>query len=233
MVTTPLDPRQQRGLALATSSRIKQIVSNTWLVPSQSQSSGGYVVDSEKGTCTCPDHETRALKCKHQFAVEYVRHRVAQDDGSTAVVETMRATYRQNWSAYNAAQTEEKDRVQVLLRSLCDAIPNPVQQGRGRPRLPLSDVVFAATMKTFVGMSGRRATSDIRACAEKGHIDHTPHYNTIFEYLERVEIAPVLKTLVRASAVPLANVETKFAIEVSATQPGELALSRAALVCRG
>jgi transposase len=74
-------------------------------------------------------------------------------------------------------------------------------------------VVFAAVMKTFVGMSGRRATSDIRACAEKGHIDRTPHYNSIFEYMERPEITPVLKTLVRASAVPLATIETKFAID--------------------
>ncbi len=215
MDTTALDLRQQRGLALAQSSRIKQIVSSTFLVPSQSQNSGGYVVNTEKGSCSCPDHELRGetTMCKHRWAVEFVRHHVTAPDGSTAVVNTMRVTYSQNWPAYNAAQTTEKDHVQVLLRALCDGVHNPVRTGSGRPRAALSDVVFAACMKTFVGMSGRRATSDIRACAEKGFIGKMPSYNTIFDYLEQPEITPVLKKLVRASAIPLATVETKFAID--------------------
>lgn len=56
-------------MALASSARLKQIVAGTWFVPSQTQNSGGYVVDMEKGTCTCPDHELRgdALVCKHRW----------------------------------------------------------------------------------------------------------------------------------------------------------------------
>lgn len=209
------DARQERGLALAKSSRIKQIVPNTYLVPSQSQNAGGYVVDTEKGTCSCPDHELRGetIKCKHRWAVEFVRHRVTAPDGSTAVISTMRVTYSQDWPRYNAAQCEEKDRVQALLRSLCAGVQNQPQTGRGRPRAALSDVIFAATMKTFVGMSGRRASSDIRSCAEKGFVDKAPSYNTIFDYLEQPELTPILKQLVHASALPLATVESKFAID--------------------
>jgi transposase len=218
MDTALVDPRQERGLALAkaSASRIKQIVSNTYLVPSQTNASGGYVVDTDKGSCSCPDHELRGdtIKCKHRWAVEYARHRVVAPDGSTALVETMKITYGQpSWAAYNAAQCEEKDRVQVLLRSLCEAIPNPEQHGPGRRHLPLADVIYAATMRTFVGMSGRRATSDIRACARDGFIGHAPAYNTIFEYVLRPELSPLLSMLVRATAVPLASVETKFAID--------------------
>lgn len=29
-----------------------------------------YVVDIDEGTCTCPDHQNRGLKCKHIFRVE-------------------------------------------------------------------------------------------------------------------------------------------------------------------
>ncbi|PTD94092.1 ribonuclease H [archaeon SCG-AAA382B04] len=29
-----------------------------------------YVVDIDEGTCTCPDHQTRGVKCKHIFKVE-------------------------------------------------------------------------------------------------------------------------------------------------------------------
>lgn len=190
-------------------------MTSTWLVPSQSQNSGGYVVDIEKGTCTCPDHELRGetVTCKHRWAVEFARHHVTAPDGSTTVIDTMRVTYRQDWPNYNAAQCEEKDRVQVLLQALCDGIQNPPQIGRGRPRAALSDVIFAGTMKVFTGFSGRRATSDIRACAEKGLITKAPAYNTVFEYLENPEVTPLLKKLVHVAAVPLANVESDFAID--------------------
>ncbi len=209
------DARAERGLALARSSRIKQIVSGTFLVPSASHNHGGYVVDSEKGSCTCPDHELRGeiLKCKHRWAVEFARHQVTAADGTTSVVNTMRVSYTQDWASYNAAQTTEKSHVQVLLKALCDGVHNPPQLGRGRRRLALADVIFAAVMKTFVGMSGRRATSDIVSCREKGLIDKVPAFNTIFEHMESEEITPILRRLVRIYAVPLAQVETKFAID--------------------
>lgn len=53
--------------------------------------------------------------------------------------------YRQDWSAYNAAQSEEKSRFVALLADLCRIIPKPPRpRGAGRPRLPLSDMLFAA-----------------------------------------------------------------------------------------
>ena len=88
--------------------------------------------------------------------------------------EQWRVTYGQNWPAYNAAQTSEKATVEGLLRALCAGISQPSQQ-RGRPRLPISDVTFAAVMKVFTTFSGRRATSDLRDCKAKGHIESAPH----------------------------------------------------------
>ena len=47
-----------------------------WMVPSQS---GGapYEVspDPPEPHCTCPDHETNGVKCKHIYAVEYAMRR--------------------------------------------------------------------------------------------------------------------------------------------------------------
>ncbi|MGC2362333.1 MAG: hypothetical protein WA428_08400, partial [Candidatus Cybelea sp.] len=85
----------------------------------------------------CPDFETTGRKCKHLYAVEYaIRHSVKPND-ETTVEQTKRVTYRQNWAAYNAAQTVEKERVANLLHALCSAIDNPAHKN-GRPRLPLS-----------------------------------------------------------------------------------------------
>src|SRR5579864_5767455 len=88
--------RSARGLVLAQDKRIKNL-GKMWLVPSQSGAADGYVVNVAAGTCTCPDHETRAVKCKHLFAVEFVqretvRETVTTDDGSTTVRETTRET---------------------------------------------------------------------------------------------------------------------------------------------
>jgi len=213
MVDEALDARQQRALAIVRDrgKRIKHVSGSRWLVPSQTNASRGYVVDAEQRTCSCPDHEDRGVACKHIWAVVYFRAEVTLLDGATVVTE-QRVTYSQNWTAYNRAQTEEKDRVQLLLRGLCDGIAQP-EQTNGRPRLSLADVVYSATMKTYGTMSGRRSTSDIRACADKGFVAKAPSYNSVFRYLERADLTPLLKALVHESAAPLRAVETTFATD--------------------
>jgi transposase len=175
-----------------------------------------YAVDlnGDTPTCSCPDHETRQVKCKHIYAVEFTVRRETRPDGTTTVTKTVRVTYAQDWPAYNAAQTHEKEHVATLLRGLCDGIAQPPQH-RGRPRLPLSDVVFSATMKVYSTVSGRRAASDLRECETKGYISRTPHYNSVFNYLENPALTPILKALVEESASPLKAVESDFAVDSS------------------
>lgn len=144
----------------------------------------------------------------------YVRHEVVLPDGSVETTEVMRVTYSQDWTRYNAAQCVEKATVQALLRGLCDGIVQPPHVGRGRPPLPLADVVYGAATKVYSGMSGRRAT-DIRECQAKGHIDHAAHYNSLFNYLKRDDLTPLLTTLIEASASALAEIERDFAIDAT------------------
>jgi GNAT superfamily N-acetyltransferase len=186
---SPVDARQARGLALVRAQRakIKHVASWRWLVPSQTNASGGYVVDVEQNACTCPDHEDRGLRCKHIWAVMILRSEVSLPNGTTIVTEK-RVTYSQpDWSAYHRAQCDEKHRVQLLLRGLCDGIAQP-EQTNGRPRLPLADAVYGMTMKVYTGMSGRRATTDIRECEDKGLVAKAPSYNSVFRYMEREDI---------------------------------------------
>lgn len=215
MDTTAItDARQQRGLALAKgkAKKIKNIAGTGWLVPSAS-GGGGYVVDVEKGTCSCPDAEERGARCKHQFAVAYIRAEIAMPDGAVVSVEA-RVTYRQDWSRYNAAQCEEKDRVQVLLRGLCEGIVEAPKKP-GRPPMPLADLIYGATMKVYTTMSGRRATSDIKACAKQGLVGKAAHYNTLSEHFAQPELAPLLKVLIAESALPLKAIETQFAVDAT------------------
>ncbi len=213
------DARQERGKVIANDRRVRKVTDTKWSVPSQTAEKTAYIVDLEAGSCACPDYETRGGKCKHLWAVEFVQARVVEADGSTTVVQALtvkRATYKQNWPQYNAAQCEEKEHVQRLLRGLCDGIVQPPRETkRGRPRLPLADVVYGATMKVYTTLSGRRATTDIRECETKGLVDHAPSYNSIFNYMEDTSLTPLLKVLVEESAMPLKAVESNFAVDAT------------------
>jgi transposase len=210
-----MEPREQKGLEIAATVKLRR-KGDVWTVPSQTGKGTMYTVDfnGDAPKCSCPDHETRGVKCKHMYAVEFSVKRETRPDGTTTITKTVRVTYGQNWPAYNAAQTHEKTRAAELLRGLCDGISQP-PQGRGRPRLPLSDVVFSAVMKVFTTVSGRRAISDLRECETKGHVARAPHYNSIFNYLENPALTPLLKLLVEESASPLKAVETDFAVDSS------------------
>src|SRR5215218_10204038 len=146
-----MDAREQRGLEIATRCKVTR-KDDGWSVPSMS-GNGRYTVKLGEGglfptdTCTCPDYENRGGKCKHIWAVQFAATRETEQhaDGSTTVTEsvtvtaTKRTTYPQDWPAYNAAQTHEQDQFQRLLNELCAGIVSP-PAGKGRPRLPLSDV---------------------------------------------------------------------------------------------
>lgn len=205
-----MDFRQERGRLLARDKRIRRLEGATWAVPSQTQSAT-YMVNVLAASCTCPDHETRRVRCKHMWAVEFVQTVEVSPDGAATLTESV--TYQQDWPKYNAAQCAEKATAQTLLRSLCDGIVTPPHPGRGPKPVPLCDAVFGMTMKVYTTVSGRRATTDIEASAAAGNMRKAPRYNTLFDCFAKPEMTPLLTTLVEESAAPLAAVESRFAAD--------------------
>jgi transposase len=217
-----MNEREQRGILIAARCRVvrKGVM---WSVPSQS-GPGEYIVDLEpenkpEPTCTCPDHETRGVKCKHIFAVEIVRQREEHGDGSSTITETVtikeevRKTYRQNWPCYNAAQTHEKERFLSLLQDLCAGIQEPVITGRGRRPVALKDAIFAACYKVYSGFSARRFMTDMRQAVEEGFVDKAMCYNSILNYLENDTVTPILKAMIVEASRPLASVDVDFSCD--------------------
>ena len=210
------NPREAKGRELATRGNIKHVSEARYAVPSLSGISQGYVVDLVDSRCTCPDYELRGGTCLHQHAVMYwlAWERDVAADGvvtETATVVVKRQTYRpsEGWSTYNAASTHEKERVEVLLKSLCDGIEQPVRAAGtpGRKPLPVGDAVFGAAMKVLTTFSGRRASTEIRDCAERGQIANAMHYNSVFRTLENPATTAILTRLIEESAAPLAELE--------------------------
>ena len=130
------------------------------------------------------------------------------------MIEPVRLTYPQDWSAYNTAQVEEGPRFRALLGSLCDLVEEP-QQARGRPRLSLADMTFASVLKVYDGRSSRRFVSALCDAEAEGYITHVPHFNSVSNYLSDPALKPILKDLIAVSAMPLRSIESDFAVDSS------------------
>ena len=218
-----MNAREQRGLEIADKSKLT-FKNGLWLVPSQSGRDAYTVKKSNHQLhCTCPDYEFRRNRCKHIIAVEIVIQRktikTEIKGGKTTVTETVetvkvKRTYKQEWSAYNAAQTGEKREFQTLLYELCAGIEAPLQV-TGRPRIPLPDMVFATVFKIYSTVSGRRFMSDLTEAHAKGLLSELPHFNTISRYLESEALTPYLIHLITQSSLPLKSIEADFAVDSS------------------
>ena len=85
----------------------------------------------------------------------------------------------------------------------------------GAPVLPIHDAIFCACFKVYSTVSARRFMTDLREAQAKGFILKTPHFNTIFNYLEDKHLTPILRELITRSSLPLKAVETDFAVDSS------------------
>lgn len=214
--------RQKRGLLIAAVCRITR-KKDDWHVPSLSGQKGGYRVRcvGKKFECNCPDHVTNGVKCKHIYAVEYVRRRgegrkIRMPSKRVVKEAFAKRTYPQNWRAYNAAQTGERDSFLHLLRDLCEYVPDEAaSNGRGRPPLRKSDIVFAACFKVYSTLSCRRFTGHLKDVRRQRLIERSPHFNTIFTLLKRPSLTPILHELIGISSGPLASVEEHIACDSS------------------
>lgn len=213
-----MQAREARGLEIAANSHITRN-GQVWLVPSQ-RGRKTYTVDitGELPTCTCLDYETNGVKCKHIFAVEFIaRHE--KGDKPPEIPKPEKRTYRQEWPAYNAAQTNEKAKFQMLLYELCQGVEPPTQTC-GRRRLPLRDMIFCAALKVYSTVSARRFITDLREAHAGGYIGRVPHYNSIFNYFEMSDLMPYLREMITRSSLPLKALETRFAVDSSGFSTG-------------
>lgn len=221
-----MEIREQKGKQIALrTSLVRQ--GRLWLVPSQS-GKGKYKVDSEKQQCTCPDFDFRRLPCKHLFAVQFRIEQIERTrttvtaNGQTTTTETVkvtRQTYRQEWPAYNKAQTQEKRLFTYLLNQLCQGVGSPAQ-GMGRPRYSFEDMLFAMAFKVYSTVSGRRFMTDLKDAHGKGYLEKLPSYNTIFRYFESKALTPYLLMLIEEASLPLASIEQDFAVDSSGLSTG-------------
>lgn len=187
-----------------------------WRVPSTSFSGRAYLVtfNGHEPKCNCPDCELRKKKCKHIHAVEFYIKKEIDEEGKITQTKGVKITYSQDWKAYDKAQTNEKLVFMKLLRDLCDNIEQPKYKF-GRPKVPISDMLFSSALKVYSTFSLRRFMSDIKIAKEMNLVDSVPCFASIGHFMQREEITNILKELISISASPLREVETDFVVDSS------------------
>src|SRR5947209_4921698 len=82
-------------------------------------------------------------------------------------------------------------------------------------------MIFCMVFKVYSLFSGRRFISDLKEAQRRGYISRTPHFNSIFNYLELPQMTDCLKQLIKLSSLPLKSVETDFAVDSSGFSTGQ------------
>src|SRR5690349_21675048 len=141
-----MDMRELKALEIAARLQITY-AKGFWSVPSQSSGAKYKVAIGADPSCECEDFQLHRKPCKHVIAARLVCER--DHGGKAPAIDTSevpkRPTYKQNWPAYNLAQTTEKRRVRVLLHDLCRNLPDreqPSDKPGPKPHL-VRDAVFA------------------------------------------------------------------------------------------
>ena len=213
-----MNPREQRGLVIAAVCKLAN-TKDGWLVPSQTGAEKTYRVNLANQTCTCPDHQEAGHKCKHIYAAEFTFKREVAADGTVTETKTMTFTekkvYTQDWPAYNAAQSVEKDRVQEMLADLLKGVEEPERACTGRKPHSYRDSNFAIVFKVYNTLSARRFSSDLREAHRRGWTSKEIPGMKVNSMMENPTFTPILKELIVQSAAPLKAVETDFAIDSS------------------
>ncbi|MYC28513.1 MAG: transposase [Chloroflexi bacterium] len=220
--------RRQRGLAIAALVPIQRNRLG-YQIPSQS-GDGSYVVNLDDDPfCSCPDFAERLEPCKHIYATSYALQRethgwkgfkATYQDAETPEENGGNMTApepKSYWQIYNLAQVNEQEMLGILLRDLCDTVPTPPTEGRGkgRPPLHLSDMIFACALKVYFEKSGRRNEGNLRNAAKAGLLEKYPSFTTVYRYMENPALTPILHKLIEESSRPLASIETDFAMDSS------------------
>jgi transposase len=223
-----LDPRRQRGFALAKTkgSSIKVIVPGKYLVPSAT-GQGGYVVDVSSGkSCTCPDWQTYGphqsslvapFLCKHVVAVLVVTHEITLPDGNVVVVEEKkRINYPRIWPATNAARTKIPQLGPALLADLIGGMPIiEERKATGRPPVPERDILLAAALRAFEDMTAGATVVAAQNYNTLGltNLTRIPSYNTLLREFAKPKYMPHLHRLIAGSALPLIALEDTFIVD--------------------
>jgi hypothetical protein len=157
-----IDPRERQGVGIA-ARYYKKLVpdeNGCYRVPSQSNRRKPYLVTLDPPSCECPDFLVNDNKCKHIWAAELRERddpRIFEMDGQP--VRTAQVAYPRDWPGYNESKENKILEFEAFAYDLCRLIPpelkRKLKRQRGRPPVPIEDLMFSVLYRTPLRMPGR------------------------------------------------------------------------------
>jgi len=212
-----IEDRKRRGheIALRFKGKIIRLKDGIWNVPSETSPRKRYAVDLDPtdASCTCLDHQQTGEKCKHIFAALEIQGcgKPAPASAPSPRPPTPNAEKR-DWAEYNGVQTNEETEFVRLLWQICQNIRERDYE-RGRPPIPWSDQVFAATLKVYLEKSARRVMPRLLRAHHEGFLTRPVTFNTISSFLEKEAASQIIEDLIIKSSLPAVPFERVFAAD--------------------
>lgn len=229
--TNENDPRQRRATALLQDKRkaIRRIVRQTFFVPSETHS-GGYVVDLDAQSCTCPDFETWGKtgthRCKHiRCATMFVQLPNRSDNLVTTKRRGPRGgrgertpdARKGQWGLYNDMAIDRHRAIPQLLHEVIQAVPVPEQPASKRGAKPVDPhaVVYMGALKMLYKMSARNLVASMDHAVARSFIAEPFHYTTLQRELANPALTPLIRRAIDIAAAPLAWIEDKIIMDAT------------------
>ncbi|MBC7854861.1 MAG: transposase [Pirellulaceae bacterium] len=175
------------------------------------------VFDPPTYSCTCKEYErTKPRLCRHLYGLKfYLRDRgeLPKKGRQSPAKET---PYR-DWPSIYKGMGEKYGEIKRFLFELCRPLQGhmPSELG-GRPRVPLSDLVYATVLKVRMQEAQRNMKSVLRDEKEAGRLTVVPTGSCIGRFFWSPEAEPTIRVLLDQTLVPLAGMDTTFAVDSTA-----------------
>ncbi len=186
-----------------------------WLIERGSNPFLFYRVDLKDGKCECEQFRRLAPRwCKHLYAVRYLLE--SQKRPPKKVPRPPSKKSPRNWPLYHDARAAKHRDFKELLLRLCRGLPPdiPSKMG-GRPRVPLSAMVYAAVMKVRSHKAGKEMESVLEEEDEADRLPESrmPKANTLLSFFSSTRACDVLNKLIGETCASFEYLERTFAID--------------------
>jgi len=183
------DRRALRGCdMLANGSEPKQIEENVFEVPSQSSNDEVYTVlmNEDGWSCSCPDHRTRNVTCKHIYAVKFwlsLKKKLAKDEVVKAIVAEADKEDKPVCKFCGAPDVIRYGKKHGKQNYFCKRCERKFVNNGEFQRLKFSPKLISLTLDLyFKGVSLRKITDHVKQFYEL-KVSHVTVYNWIERYI--------------------------------------------------
>ncbi|MBT5022293.1 transposase [Candidatus Woesearchaeota archaeon] len=122
--------------------------------------------------------------------------------------------YPRNWKKYfEARQNHWNDSIKLIHELIKMLNIKTYGSRRGRPPIPIKDKIFLCIQKVLRGVTYDSHAQLIELAYYKNYTTTIPRPHSVADFMNEIQLTPILERLVTMSALPVAHFEKSFSID--------------------